>query len=67
MTVFNASIPRIVDEQQLIAANGLLQSISAIGLIAGSIIGGIEALKTVIVNVLMLILNIRSKVIFKMV
>lgn len=40
-TVFNASIPRIVDETQLVKANGAVQSISAIGLIGGSVIGGI--------------------------
>ena len=40
-TVFNAAVPRIVDEEQLVAANGALQSIAAIGLIGGSVIGGI--------------------------
>jgi len=40
-TVFNASVPRIVDEDQLVSANGALQSIAAIGLIGGSVIGGI--------------------------
>lgn len=39
--VFNASIPRIVPEEQLVKANGAVQSISAIGLIGGSVIGGI--------------------------
>ena len=40
-TVFNASVPRIVEENQLVAANGALQSIAAIGLIGGSVVGGI--------------------------
>jgi len=40
-TVFNAAVPRVVEEEQLVAANGALQSIAAIGLIGGSIIGGI--------------------------
>jgi len=40
-TVFNAAVPRVVEEEQLIAANGALQSIGAIGLIGGSVIGGI--------------------------
>lgn len=40
-TVFNAAVPRVVPEEQLIAANGALQSIAAIGLIGGSVVGGI--------------------------
>jgi len=40
-TVFNAAVPRIVDEEQLVGANGILQSIAAIGLIGGSVVGGI--------------------------
>jgi len=40
-TVFNASVPRIVDEEQLVGANGILQAISAIGLLGGSVAGGI--------------------------
>jgi len=40
-TVFNAAVPRVVEEDQLIAANGALQSIGAIGFIGGSVIGGI--------------------------
>lgn len=40
-TVFNAAVPRVVDEEQLVAANGSLQAIAAIGLIGGSIVGGI--------------------------
>ena len=40
-TVFTASIPRIVKDDNLVAANGAMQSISAIGLIGGSVIGGI--------------------------
>ena len=40
-TVFNAAVPRIVEEEQLVGANGALQSIVAIGLIGGSVIGGI--------------------------
>lgn len=39
--VFNASVPRIVEEEQLVGANGALQSIAAIGLIGGSVVGGI--------------------------
>jgi hypothetical protein len=40
-TVFNASVPRIVEKDQLVGANGALQSIAAIGLIGGSVVGGI--------------------------
>jgi len=40
-TVFNAAVPRVVEEDQLIAANGALQSIGAVGFIGGSVIGGI--------------------------
>jgi len=40
-TVFNASVPRIVTPEQLVGANGVLQSIAAIGLIGGSVVGGI--------------------------
>ena len=40
-TVFNASVPRVVEEDQLIAANGALQSIGAVGFIGGSVVGGI--------------------------
>ncbi|MCL1989496.1 MAG: MFS transporter [Defluviitaleaceae bacterium] len=40
-TVFNAAVPRVVEEKQLVGANGALQSIAAIGLIGGSVIGGI--------------------------
>lgn len=40
-TVFNASVPRIVKKEQLVGANGAIQSIAAIGLIGGSIVGGI--------------------------
>ena len=40
-TVFTAAVPRIVEEDQLIGANGVLQSIGAVGLIGGSVIGGI--------------------------
>ena len=40
-TVFNASVPRIVEKEQLVGANGALQSIAAIGLIGGSVVGGI--------------------------
>ena len=40
-TVFNASVPRIVKIEQLVAANGVLQAIAAIGLIGGSVVGGI--------------------------
>ena len=40
-TVFNAAVPRVVEEDQLIAANGALQSIGAVGFIAGSVVGGI--------------------------
>lgn len=40
-TTFGASVPRIVKQEQLIAANGVIQSIAAIGLIAGSVLGGI--------------------------
>jgi len=41
ITVFNAAVPRIVEEDQLISANGALQSIAALGLIGGSVVGGI--------------------------
>ena len=40
-TVFNAAVPRIVEEEQLVGANGALQSIAAIGMIGGSVVGGI--------------------------
>jgi len=40
-TTFNASVPRIVEKEQLVAANGSLQAIGAIGLIGGSVVGGI--------------------------
>jgi len=40
-TVFNAAVPRIVEEEQLVGANGILQAIAAIGLIGGSVVGGI--------------------------
>ena len=40
-TAFNAAVPRVVEEDQLIAANGALQSIGAVGFIGGSVIGGI--------------------------
>ena len=41
VTAFNASIPRIVEKDQLVGANGILQSIAAIGLIGGSVVGGV--------------------------
>ena len=40
-TVFNAAVPRVVEAPQLIGANGVLQSIAAIGLIGGSVVGGV--------------------------
>ena len=40
-TVFSAAVPRVVEEDQLIAANGALQSIGAVGFIGGSVVGGI--------------------------
>ena len=40
-TVFNAAVPRVVEEDQLISANGALQSIGAVGFIGGSVVGGI--------------------------
>jgi len=40
-TTFNAAVPRVVEKEQLVAANGALQAIAAIGLIGGSVVGGI--------------------------
>ena len=40
-TVFNAAVPRLVEEEQLIAANGALQSIGAVGMISGAVFGGL--------------------------
>lgn len=40
-TVFNASVPRIVEKEQLVGANGMIQAIAAIGLIGGSVVGGV--------------------------
>lgn len=39
--VFNTSIPSVVNKEQLVAANGIMQSIMAVGLIGGSVIGGV--------------------------
>ena len=39
--VFSASVPRMVDEEYLVEANGLIQSIGALGMIAGSVLGGV--------------------------
>jgi len=41
VTAFNASVPLIVEKDQLVGANGILQSIAALGLIGGSVVGGI--------------------------
>jgi len=38
---FTASVPLIVDEEQLVSANGSIQAISALGMIAGSVLGGV--------------------------
>ena len=39
--VFNAAVPRIVDETQLVEANGAFESIRALGFISGSLVGGL--------------------------
>ena len=41
MPVFTATVPRIVKEDHLVEANGMIGAIGALGLIGGSIIGGV--------------------------
>jgi len=41
MPVFTASVPRIVKEDVLVEANGMIGAIGALGLIGGSIVGGV--------------------------
>jgi len=40
-TAFTAAVPQVVEEEQLLSANGALQSIGAVGFIGGSVVGGI--------------------------
>ncbi|MCL1949883.1 MAG: MFS transporter [Turicibacter sp.] len=39
--VFVATLPKIVEEEALVEANGMFQAIGALGLIGGSIVGGV--------------------------